>query len=112
MAPASLIDKRITWESIDSTKAKAVFTNGTISITAILHFNKENQLIDFVSTDRYDVGSKQWIPFSTPVKAYQQLRGVNIIKYGEGVWQYPEGSFVYGKFNLKEVAYNLSALHN
>lgn len=112
MALATLIDKRIEWEAIESAKAKAVFTNDNITVSAILHFNKEGQLIDFISNDRYDVGGKQWAPFSTPVKEYQTVNGVHMIAYGEGVWQYPEGSFVYGKFRLKEITYNLSSLKN
>ena len=30
--------------------------------------------------------------------------------YGETIWDYPDGKFVYGKFNLKEVEYNVSVL--
>lgn len=110
MAPATLIDKRIKWEAIDSTKAKAVFSNGNIGITAMLHFDKEGRLIDFTSNDRYEVNIKKWLPFSTPVKEYQTLNGTNIIAYGEGVWQYDDGFFTYGKFRLKEAEYNLSSL--
>ena len=112
MAPASLIDKRISWEPIDSRKAKAVFNNGNISITAILHFDKEGKLVDFTSNDRYDVNERQWIPFSTPVKEYQIINGMKIISYGEATWQYSDGNFTYGRFRLKEVEYNLEVFKN
>ena len=26
--------------------------------------------------------------------------------YGEAIWDYPDGAFVYGKFRLKDVVYN------
>jgi hypothetical protein len=104
MAPATLIDKRITWLAIDSNSAKGTFTNHEITISAILYFNEIGQLIDFISNDR-DVNS---YPFSTPVSNYQNKNGINIMTYGEAIWHYPDGNFVYGKFNLKEVEYNLS----
>jgi len=104
MAPATLIDKRITWQAIDSNSAKATFTNHSITISAILYFNEKGQLIDFISNDR-DVNH---YPFSTPVSNYKNINGTNIMTYGETIWHYPDGKFVYGKFNLKEVEYNVS----
>ncbi len=100
MAPATLIDKRITWQAIDSNSAKATFTNHAITISAILYFNEQGQLIDFISNDR-DVNH---YPFSTPVRNYKNINGINIMTYGESVWHYPDG-----KFNLKEIEYNVSA---
>jgi hypothetical protein len=108
MAPATLIDNRIKWEPIDEVKAKAIFTNGAISITAILYFDEQGRLINFTSTDRYDVNGKQCIPFSTPVHEYKNHNGYNLFYKGDAVWHYPEGEFVYGKFELKEVSYNLT----
>jgi len=104
MAPATLVDKRITWQAIDSNSAKATFTNHAITITAILYFNKQGQLVNFISNDR-DVNH---YPFSTPVSNYKTINGINIMTYGETIWYYPDGEFVYGKFNLKEVEYNVS----
>ncbi len=106
MAPATLIDKRIVWQAIDSNSAKATFTNHTITISAILYFNKQGQLVDFISNDR-DVNH---YAFTTPVSNYKNINGINIMTYGETIWHYPDGEFIYGKFNLKEVEYNVSEL--
>ena len=108
MAPATLIDKRITWQVIDNRSVKAIFTNNTITISAILYFNDEGQLVDFVSNDR----DANHIPFSTPVAHYKNINGANIMTYGEAIWHYPYGKFVYGKFNLEAVEYNVSVLRD
>ena len=108
MAPAALIDKRIEWTSIDSLSAKATFTNGVNKITAILYFNEQGQLINFISDDRYAIGDMKQYRFSTPVKEYTQMNGGNIWKYGETIWHYPDGEFVYGKFTLKSIEYNVA----
>ena len=110
MAPASLIDKRIVWTAIDNLSAQATFTNGINKITATLYFNEQGQLINFISDDRYAVNEMKQYRFSTPVKNYIQIDGRNIIQYGETVWHYPEGEFVYGKFTLKSIEYNVKEL--
>ncbi len=105
MAPATLIDKSIRWEAIDSSSAKAVFTCNSISISATLYFNEAGQLTNFVSDDRYAIDMKQY-RFSTPVRDYKNFNGYNVMSYGETIWHYPEGEFVYGKFDLKNIEYN------
>lgn len=108
MAPATLIDKRIEWTPIDSVSVKGSFTNGANHITATLYFNEQGQLINFKSDDRFVVGDMKQYRFSTPVKGYKSMNGINIMTYGETIWHYPDGEFVYGKFDLKSIEYNVS----
>ena len=106
MAPATLIDKRIKWEEIDSNSTRAVFTNHGISVTATLFFNEKGQLIDFESNDRTEVTDMKQYKFTTPVSGYREINGIVIWTNGEAVWEYPDGKFTYGKFTLKEITYN------
>ncbi|NMB81331.1 MAG: cytochrome d ubiquinol oxidase subunit II [Ignavibacteria bacterium] len=108
MVPATLIDKRIQWEPMDSLTTKAVFTNRGISISATLYFNEAGQLINFISDDRTAISDMKQYRFSTPVKDYKNINGINVPTYGEAIWHYPDGEFVYGKFNLNSIEYNLS----
>lgn len=107
MAPAALIDKRIEWTDMDSLSTKATFTNGAYKITATLYFNEKGQLVNFISDDRSAIDLKQY-RFSTPVKNYVQINGRHIMQYGETIWHYPDGEFVYGKFYLKSIEYNVN----
>lgn len=109
-APAALLDKRISWEAIDSSSVRARFTNQGITIRAVLYFNAEGALIDFISNDRTDISSGKNYTFSTPVQDYQLINGHRVPAYGEAVWHYPEGVFTYGRFRLKEVKYNVTRL--
>lgn len=108
MAPATLIDKRIVWEAIDTSSAKATFSNKDIKISATLHFNETGQLVNFISDDRMDITDRKQYRFSTPVKEYEPTTGGNRIRFGEAVWHYPDGDFVYGKFIIKRIEYNVS----
>jgi hypothetical protein len=107
MVPAALIDKRIQWEAIDSLSAKAVFAYQDVSISAILYFDEQGSLINFVSDDRISVSDMKQYRFSTPLsKEYKDYNGFRLTSFGEAVWHYPDGEFVYGKFNVKDIVYN------
>lgn len=112
LAPAALIDPRIRWEAIDDISAKAFFTNGAITISALLLFNKRGELVNFISDDRYalSAGKLERYRFSTPVSNYKWYGGYRLASKGEAVWHYPDGPFTYGRFELQSVAYNESAV--
>ena len=109
-APATLISKNIQWETIDPLSVKATITIGNNKISAILKFNAQGELIDFISEDRfYCEDGKTYLSYkwSTPIKNYQDFDGRRIPTYGEAIWHIPyEGEFCYATFDLKEIEYN------
>ncbi|QEC57910.1 DUF6544 family protein [Flavisolibacter ginsenosidimutans] len=107
LAPATLIDKSIQWKAINDTVAKATFTVRDESITAQLLFNVKGELTNFISDDRYAIADKKRYRFSTPVKDYKNFDGYNLPSYGEAIWHYPDGEFVYGQFHIKKIVYNV-----
>jgi hypothetical protein len=109
LAPATLIEKRIEWTAIDDVSAKAIFTIAANKISAILYFNEQGQLINFISDDRYAISDMKQYRFSTPVKKYTHSNDRKLLSYGEASWHYPDGPFVYGKFNMKHIEYNVAA---
>ncbi|MFN8135287.1 MAG: DUF6544 family protein [Bacteroidales bacterium] len=112
LAPATLIDKRIQWKPVDSKSVAATFTNHGISITAMLYFNEKGQLINFLSNERTALPENKQYPFTTPVYEYKSIDNRNVVSNGDAVYDYPDGKFVYGKFRLKEIAYNVNEFQN
>lgn len=109
LAPATLIDKDIQWETIDPLTVKARFTHNNITITALLYFNEKGELTNFISDDRFlSADGKTYTKYkwSTPAKDYKDFDGRKVPIYGEAIWHMPEGDFTYAKFNLKEIEYN------
>ncbi|OLY92014.1 hypothetical protein SAMN05444008_106208 [Cnuella takakiae] len=112
LAPATLVDTRIRWEAIDDASAKAYFTNGSTTISALLLFNKNGELVNFISDDRFamNAGKLEQHRFSTPLSEYKWFGGYRLASKGEAVWHYPDGLFSYGEFELQSVAYNEAAV--
>lgn len=109
LAPATLLNKRITWDAVDDNTAIAHFIVGKNSISAKLLFNEAGELVNFISDDRYAIADRKQYRFTTPVRDYKAFHGYRIGSEGEAVWNYNDGPFVYGKFHLKDVQYNVAA---
>ena len=106
-APGALIDDKFTWEEIDENKIKVYFENSGRTVSAILEINKQGELMNFYSNDRYAVDVMKKFLFSTPVSDYK-LFGKHLLPAGgEAIWHYPEEDFVYGKFRIEQIKYNL-----
>lgn len=112
VAPASLTDKRITWEAVDSLTAKATFHNGPIDVSAMLFFNDTGELINFESDDRYysTTGATYTkLKWSTPLRDYRDFGGIRLASHVDAVWTMPGGKqSTYGEFDIRSVEYNLN----
>lgn len=109
-APGSLSDKRLSWSEIDSLSTKVTLTNGKYRVSATLHFNEAGELVNFVSDDRsalQDDGTMKRARWSTPISQYKKYDGRMVATIGKTIWNYPEGDFMYGSFNLKSIKYNV-----
>jgi len=112
MAPASLIDKNIEWQVIDSLTVKAKYTNGNISITATLYFDKDGRLINFISNDRFEYADGKFTsyPWETPISKYTTINGYNLPSKAKLIYKHPDENLVYGEFELVNIVYNCKEL--
>lgn len=113
MAPATLIDSNIKWSSIDQLTVRAQYTNGKITVSAMLYFNEKGELINFVSNDRFETKDGKIYknnPWATPVDGYQEINGYHLATGAKTIYRYPDGDFCYGEFFLKSIEYNCKRL--
>lgn len=109
MAPASLIDKRITWELIDNFTVKATFTNVNISVSAILFFDHNGRLTNFISNDRFETTDGKTYynyPWETPVLEYKTVNDYNLPSKAKLIYKHPDEDLCYGEFELVNIEYN------
>lgn len=111
LAPATLIDKRITWLEVNGNQVKASFTNNHITVSAWLHFNDEGALINFISEERYSADAGKRLPWATPLKNYRQINGYNLVSNAEAIYSYPDRDLCYGTFTVTGVTYNCTDLY-
>ena len=109
MAPATLIDERIKWIATDDYRVLAEFTDSGITISAWLEFGPDGELVNFISEDRFAYVGKnnmQRLRWQTPLRNYQKINGFKISTEADLLYEYPDGDFCYGKFNLAGIQYN------
>ncbi len=111
LSPSALASSPdIRWESVDHRSARAWYRVGGVEVGAVLHFDPDGQLVDFVSDDRLAASPdgtefvrRRW---STPVGDYREVGGLRLMSRGEGRWHTPEGSYVYIELELLDLEVN------
>ena len=106
--PSAFLSDYIHWEPIDADSVKATIQVNNLSASAVLHFNPEGQITNFVAERYMDVGGgmilKKW---STPLHRYEEINGIMVPVKGEGVWRLSTGDFSYVKIaEISELEYN------
>lgn len=112
MAPATLIDPSIRWQTVDSRSVEARFMNAGHTISAVLSFNDSGELTDFVSDDRHrtesDGTTTSQARWSTPVGRYRRFGPVRLASRGEGRWHDAAGPYAYIELSIDGVEYNVN----
>ena len=112
LAPATLLDSHVRWETRDAHTVAASFTNAGNTIAAVLSFDDAGALTSFASDDRLESAdgktfkSYRW---TTPLRDYRDYHGTRLASHGEASWQHPEGEYVYARFDMIDVEYNVGA---
>lgn len=112
LAPGAIVDAPATWEPVDHRRVRGTFTDADQTVSAVLTFNDEHDLVDFVSDDRTrasaDATSFTRRRWSTPLSGHRELAGRRILTAGEGVWGAlgSEEPFTYLEFRLDDIVYN------
>lgn len=110
MAPAAVLDLPFAWETLSEHTVRATFNNAGFTVSAILTFDAAGDLVGFVSTDRWlpDGTTAKDVPWSTPISAYAAVNGIRIGTRGDANWIAPSGEWTYGKFTIRDIAYNVA----
>jgi hypothetical protein len=111
MAPATLIDRSIAWDTIDAHRVRARFSNAGFVIHADLWFSDSGELTNFVSDDRYqgspDGATLRRVRWSTPVHGYRSFGAARLAAAGEGRWHEHGGEYAYIELTIDDVEYNV-----
>lgn len=114
IAPAWLADPAIRYEAIDERSARAFFTRGSESISAVLEVAPSGMLVNFVSDDRSMAGKDGTtftrVRWTTPLKEERKYGPYRLGSRGEARWHpTSEPDFAYIELELIDVEYDLTA---
>jgi hypothetical protein len=110
LAPAVLVDAAIDWTPLDDRHVHATYTNAGHTVSAVLTFNDDHELVDFVSDDRLrsSANGRTFTPqrWSTPIADYGNFDGRRVGALGRGCWR-PDDvrSFAYLEFHVDKITY-------
>ncbi|HRK05023.1 MAG TPA: hypothetical protein PLW14_07995 [Chlorobiota bacterium] len=112
LAPATLIDSNISWESIDSLTVQATFSHAGNVVHAVVTFDSDGKLRNFISDDRYrtvDGITYERLRWSTPVQEWRTFNGRTVAARASAYWTLPSGDFSYAEFDVLDATYNVQA---
>jgi hypothetical protein len=107
LAPGALLDADIRWEARPDGGVKATFANAGQTVSALVSFDANGDLRDFVSNDRYQSDGKVYklLPWSTPVEDFRDFGGIRLAGKGEARWRDPSGEWAYAEFFIERISY-------
>ena len=110
LAPAALVGAAVTWQPLDDRRVRATLSNAGQTVSAVLSFDGQGDLVGFVSEDRYQSDGKTYrlFPWSTPLGDFRDFGGVRLPGEGEARWREPSGEWTYGRFLLQRIDYNVT----
>jgi hypothetical protein len=110
--PSAYLSDYISWEAIDSNRAKATITFGGNTTFAILYFDDEGKMVNFEAQRYYTEGDTSSLEtWTTPIKEYADINGMRLPIKGEGVWKLDSGDFPYIKVEITDIEYNNQHLY-
>lgn len=108
--PSIALQNYITWEEIDSTKAKATLRHGDHQVSGIFYFEHDGLFSRFETSDRYYSNGKnkfERTPFSATVSSYITENDIVYPRDIRITWHLAEGDYDYFKGTLDTVIYNI-----
>ncbi len=107
LAPSTLLDRHVRFESMqDARTVRVSLERRGITVSAVLDFDAEGDLVRFTSDDRYlsadgkAFARHRWV---TPLHDYGDLGGLRLARHGEALWERPEGPLEYARFEILEL---------
>ncbi|MFB6317071.1 DUF6920 family protein [Saccharicrinis sp. FJH54] len=101
---ALLPSKNLSWEKINDSECKIIFSSEGIDVDARVHINNKGEITKLQAKRFKDDTLNNWTGI---YNNYQKVNGMLIPMSCEVSWNLEEGDFCYARFNIKKIEYNI-----
>jgi len=105
--PTAALSPYIKWELIDEKSVKATMTYNETVGSGIYYFNENGEPIKFVAKRYKDVNDEKPTEWMAEILEYRIFDGIKIPSKIEASWMLEEGKFIWYKFEIYDVRYNI-----
>jgi hypothetical protein len=111
--PSAALSPYVRWEVIDDVSARATMTYGDVTDSADFFFDAEGRVERIAALRYLQEGDEpprlqRWVVNNT---RWQPMNGLLIPVEGEVTWELKTGHFTYYRWEITEIAQNVSALY-
>ena len=106
---AFLNEAHVTWEPIDSSRARAIITGGNCSTFVEFSFDEEGRITRVTTEERFRTVGDQFVQnrWTGYYYDYQEQNGLNIPMEILAEWNLPEGDFSYVRLSATDIGYDV-----
>ena len=110
LLPGAVARAGIEWETLDDRRVRATWTHAGHTVSGVVVFDRDGDLVDFISRDRYQMDREpptlsRW---STPLRAHTTVDGVRLPRAGEARWGEDDEAWPYVELEIESLRYGVS----
>lgn len=107
--PTAALNPYMSWESIDSTSAKATFTVNNKSVVGLFKFSSRGDFMSFEAQRYYKTGDDATLEtWYVESKSFKEFSGIRIPNKCQVIWKLKEGDFNWLNFEITDLKYNVN----
>jgi len=103
---ALLPSENLKWEPINNNSAKVIFSDKSLTIDGVFHFNEQGQITQFNAKRFQDSSDDSLENWTCYYRDYKEVNDMQIPFSAEVVWNLKSGDFSYAKFKINKIEYN------
>lgn len=106
---AFLNEEYISWEPIDSSRARAIITDGKCTASVEFSFDEVGRITKVTTDERYRTVGDQFVRdrWTGYYDDYEERNGMNVPMEIVAEWNLPEGDFSYVRLRVTEMEYDV-----
>lgn len=110
--PTAALSNCITWEEIDSNRAKATMSYGGVTASGVFEFNEKGELVSFTANRYRELkGTYVLQGWGGITRGYREFNGIRIPNNSDVIWKPETGDFNWFKCEITEIEYNKPVMY-